>query len=146
MTVYSSSVACEQAPKWGIRRKEKIARYGGEKERKKGRLPPSLSRPLSELDFCLRPIPHLGACSQAILLWSEIGLQHVRALLTTVINPCFFYPRMTIQKTIQIKHLPWPSVCDRSHVLPRTLCRACSQICKRVSSSRTIPSTAWKIV
>ena len=27
------------------------------------RLPPSLSRPLSELDFCLRPIPHLGACS-----------------------------------------------------------------------------------
>ena len=29
------------------------------------RLPPSLSRPLSELDFCLRPIPHLGACSQA---------------------------------------------------------------------------------
>ena len=27
---------------------------------------PSLpSHPLSELDFCLRPIPHLGACSQA---------------------------------------------------------------------------------
>ena len=46
----SSAMACEQAPmQVGYRAKRKIARYGG----------------LSKLDFCLRPIPHLGACSQA---------------------------------------------------------------------------------
>ena len=33
---------------------------------------PSLSRPLSELDFCLRPIPHLGACSQATLIQTPV--------------------------------------------------------------------------
>ena len=53
----------------GYRAKRKIARYGGEKERKGA---PSLpSHPLSELDFCLRPIPHLGACSQAICKFLE---------------------------------------------------------------------------
>ena len=49
------ALACEQAPKWGIGRKEKSAGwasgawYG----------PPLFS----ELDFC----PHLRACSQAIM-------------------------------------------------------------------------------
>ena len=41
-------LACEQAPKWGIGRKEKQRGMGA-----------------SELDFCLRPVPHLGAFSQA---------------------------------------------------------------------------------
>ena len=48
-------VACEQAPKWGIGRKEKSARA------RYGAFPL-----LFELDFCLRPRPQLGALSQAI--------------------------------------------------------------------------------
>ena len=54
--ITSDKIACEQAPKWGMGWKEKTAswasgaRYGGF---------------LSELDFCPRPIPNLGACLQA---------------------------------------------------------------------------------
>ena len=54
------SVACEQV-------KRKIGKPGersavwGEEERK-----PFFLSLLSELDFCLRPRPHLGACSQAM--------------------------------------------------------------------------------
>ena len=67
------------------RAKEKLAsrasgaRYGGEKERK-GATSLSFS-PNSVLDFCLRPIPHLGSCSQPIVtqdpqaLWAAIGRQ-----------------------------------------------------------------------
>ena len=51
-------LACEQAPKWGIGRKKKIG--------EPGELSAVWGRPLSKLDFCIRPIPHLGACSQAI--------------------------------------------------------------------------------
>ena len=45
----------------------------------------SLSRLLSELDFCPRPIPHLGACSQA-------GHNKVPALLTRLSSINGLYP------------------------------------------------------
>ena len=54
-------IAYEQAPRWGIGRNEKI---GERAERGTGATTP-FSPPLQDADFCLRPIPHLGTCSQA---------------------------------------------------------------------------------
>ena len=51
-------VACKQAPK--------VWHRGKRAESGASRAPPSLSfSPQTELDFSLRPIPHLGASSQA---------------------------------------------------------------------------------
>ena len=55
-TTLSLVLACEQAPKWGIGRKEKSANRASRAR--------CFSPLLSELDFC----PHLGACSQASLV------------------------------------------------------------------------------
>lgn len=63
-------IACEQAPRWCICRREKLAsqvrgaKSQGEKERE-----PPVHTPLAWLaDFCLCPISHLGACSLASFL------------------------------------------------------------------------------
>ena len=73
------SLACEQAPKLGIGRKEKSAtgtsraRPGSERgrglERKGGTgslyffLSPDRARRVPLADFSFRPVPHLGTCS-----------------------------------------------------------------------------------
>ena len=58
-------LAYEQAPKWGKENstsRASGARYGG-------------------LDFCLRPIPHLGACSQP---WPIIRMAEVKLLILLI--------------------------------------------------------------
>ena len=57
-------VACEQASKWGIGRRQKSSSERG-REREGGSSISFFLAPILRY-FAFRPIPHLGACSQAI--------------------------------------------------------------------------------
>ena len=55
-------VACEQAPMWGLGRKEKLM-SGASRVRSRG----DHARLAPLANFSFRPKPHIGACSQAMV-------------------------------------------------------------------------------